>query len=69
METKTVIKGMGFNSQEYMNEKQLMYFKNKLIFRKLELMGKISLQREKIKTLKTNHADQYAGIMKLISRK
>lgn len=57
METKSIIKSMGSDSQEYMNERQRMYFKNKLVFRKYELMGKISLQREKIKTLKTNHAD------------
>jgi DnaK suppressor protein len=55
METKAVIRSMGL--KEYMNEGQLDYFKNKLICRKMELLGKISLHREKIKTLKTNHAD------------
>lgn len=55
METKSVIRSMGL--KEYMNEGQLDYFKNKLICRKMELLGKISRHREKIKTLKTNHAD------------
>lgn len=57
MGTEYVIKGMGFNPQEYMNASQLEYFKNKLVSRKMELLGKISLHREKIKSLKTNHAD------------
>ncbi len=55
METKAIIRSMGL--KEYMNEGQLDYFKNKLICRKTELLGKISRHREKIKTLKTNHAD------------
>lgn len=55
METKSVIRSMGL--KEYMNEGHLEYFKNKLICRKMELLGKISRHREKIKTLKTNQAD------------
>ena len=55
MKTKAIIRSMGL--KEYMNEGQLEYFKNKLICRKMELLGKISRHREKIKTLKTNHAD------------
>ena len=55
METKAVIRSMGL--KEYMNEGQLDYFKNKLICRKMELLGKISLHREKIKTLKTTVAE------------
>lgn len=57
MATKSVIKSMSFNTQDYMNEGQLEYFKNKLVCRKAELLGKISQHREKIKTLKTNQAD------------
>jgi DnaK suppressor protein len=55
METESVIRGMGLKG--YLNEGQLDYFKNKLICSKVELLGKISRHREKIKTLKTNHAD------------
>ena len=57
MKTESVIKSMGFNTQDYMNARQLDYFKNKLVCRKGELLGKISRHREKIKSLKTNQAD------------
>lgn len=57
MKTKSVIRGMGVQNRDYMNEVQVGYFKNKLISSKVDLLEKISRHREKIKTLKTNHAD------------
>jgi len=57
MKTKSVIRGMGVQPRDYMNDSQVAYFKNKLICSKVDLLEKISRHREKIKTLKTNHAD------------
>jgi DnaK suppressor protein len=57
MKAESVIRGMGIQTRDYMNEVQVAYFKNKLSSSKVDLLEKISRHREKIKTLKTNHAD------------
>lgn len=46
-----------FGDEPYMSEKQLVYFKNKLICLKMELLEKIIQNKEKMKETKSNHAD------------
>lgn len=48
-----------FSSGEetYMDEKQLNYFKNKLIQQKMDALEKINLQKANMKNLRSDHAD------------
>ena len=45
------------DSEPYMNENHLMYFKDKLISQRRELEHKIVQSRQAIKALETNHSD------------
>lgn len=45
------------NDETYMSDRQIEYFKNKLILQKLELTRKLKQHLEKIKHRKSNHAD------------
>jgi len=45
------------SDEPYMNKRQLDYFKNQLILKKMELIRKINLNMDKVKNLKSKHAD------------
>ena len=58
METTQQIDNNLFSvSEPYMNDRQLAYFKNKLIMQKMELMEKVNLKKGKLKLLGESQAD------------
>lgn len=57
MGTKEEVNYNPLMDEPYMSEKQMMYFKNKLIIQKAELETKLIAQKEKLKTMKATQPD------------
>lgn len=57
MESMIVDTYLPCGDEPYMNKRQLDYFKNRLILKKMELIRKINQNMDKVKSLKSNHPD------------